>query len=84
MRNLRVRFLMWSAVIAFWLSIPSVYSSEPGVASPESVGISSDRLARIDMFFDKIVKDQVMKGAVVRMSRDDKVVYNKVFGEMDD
>ena len=84
MRKFRVRYLIWSAFIAFWLFIPSVYSGELVVATPESVGMSSDRLARIDMFFDKNVNDQVMKGAVVRISRNNKVVYNKAFGEMDD
>ena len=84
MRHFRVRFLIWSVFIAFWLFIPSVYSSEQGVVVPESVGMSSERLARIDLFFNKLVKDQVMKGSVVRISRDAKVVYNKAFGEMDD
>ena len=71
-------------VILLLLFVPFVSARDLETATPESVGISSDRLARIDMFIDKIVKDQVLKGAVVRMSRDDKVVYNKAFGEMDD
>lgn len=71
-------------VILLLLFVPCVSASDMETVAPETVGISSERLARIDMFFDNIVKDQVMKGAVVRMSRNSKVVYNKAFGGMDD
>lgn len=71
-------------LILLLLSVSFVSAQDLESATPEMVGMSSERLDRINMFFSKIVKDQVMKGAVVRMSRNSKVVYNKAFGEMDD
>ena len=71
-------------VILLLLSVPFVSAKDLETAVPEMVGMSSERLDRMDMFFDKLIKNQAMKGAVVRVSRDSKVVYNKAFGEMDD
>ena len=52
-------------------------------ADPASVGMSGERLARIDkMCLDAIEKDQV-PGMVALVARDGKIVYHKAFGLSD-
>ena len=46
--------------------------------SPESVGISSDRLNRIDKYFKKSISENIIPGLLI--IKDGKIVYNKAFG----
>lgn len=57
-----------------------VCSSALARATPESVGLSSSRLARIDSVVMRYIRDGVFPGAVVGVVRDGKVVYRKAFG----
>lgn len=57
-----------------------VSSSALAEATPESVGLSSSRLARIDSVVMRYIRDGVFPGAVVGVVRDGKVVYRKAFG----
>ena len=52
-------------------------------ASPESVGVSSERLAQIDEFFDREIKQNRVPGVVVAIARNGKLVYFKAFGYAD-
>ncbi len=54
----------------------------PG-ATPESVGLSSERLRRIDAFFAAEMQQQRVPGAVVAIARQGKLVYFKAFGVAD-
>ena len=47
------------------------------VASPESVGFSSEGLARIDQFFAREVAANRVPGAVVAIARDGRLVHYK-------
>ncbi|MFT4943147.1 MAG: CubicO group peptidase (beta-lactamase class C family) [Flavobacteriales bacterium] len=58
-------------------SLPLVY----GKAS--EVGISEDRLARIDSMCIKAIKDGDLPGVVALVARNGKIVYNKAFGWAD-
>lgn len=49
-------------------------------ASPESVGMSSDRLARIDDMLEEAIEKQQIPGAVALVARNGKIVYHKAFG----
>jgi CubicO group peptidase (beta-lactamase class C family) len=51
--------------------------------SPESVGMSSERLARIDSLCQKAVAKNQIPGAVALVARDGKIVYHKAFGMAD-
>lgn len=53
-------------------------------ASPESVGMSSDRLARIDAMCNQAIQDKEVPGMVVLIARKGKIVYNKAFGSADE
>nr|WP_288834641.1 serine hydrolase domain-containing protein [uncultured Flavobacterium sp.] len=52
-------------------------------AAPESVGISSERLARIDNMLNKAVADSEIPGAIALVARKGKIVYFKAFGMAD-
>lgn len=49
-------------------------------ATPESVGMSSPRLARIDQMITKAMGENVIPGAVAMICRNGKIVYQKAFG----
>lgn len=63
---------------------PPVYSKGTAKTGPEALGMSTERLNRIDSFLTKAVKQQQIKGAVALVARNGKVVYQKAFGEMDE
>ncbi len=52
-------------------------------ASPEEVGMSSERLARLDAAMHKAVDSGELPGAVVLIARDGQLVYAKSFGWQD-
>lgn len=49
-------------------------------AKPESVGMSSERLARIDSFMNNCVQNQFIPGSVVFIARNGKIVFYKAYG----
>ncbi|MBU6272582.1 MAG: serine hydrolase, partial [Betaproteobacteria bacterium] len=51
-------------------------------ASPESVGMSSQRLARITETFNAEVAQGKLPGAVVMVARKGKLVYSQAFGNL--
>lgn len=52
-------------------------------ASPESIGMSAERLARIDSLCIKAVSKGDIPGVVAMVVRDGKIVYYKAFGKAD-
>lgn len=65
--------------IAFSQAVRTITSA----AKPEDVGISSERLARIDKVVDEYVKNNQIPGAVVLIVRNGKIAYHKSFGYRD-
>ncbi len=62
----------------------SVHSSQPLTEDkPENVGMSSERLKRIDVFLQKSIDQKEIPGAVALVSRNGKIVYQKAFGSAD-
>ena len=57
-----------------------VASSQLKVATPESVGLDSRRLALIDSVVEEYLDEGAFPGAVVGVVRDGKIVYRKSFG----
>ncbi len=53
-------------------------------ASPESVGLSSERLGRITSMLRQEVADKKLPGAVVMVARKGKLVYAQAFGALND
>jgi CubicO group peptidase (beta-lactamase class C family) len=50
-------------------------------ASPESVGMSSERLAKIDRMCANALEQKSVPGIVALVARHGKIVYHKAFGE---
>jgi CubicO group peptidase (beta-lactamase class C family) len=62
----------------------SLKKSAPLVpGTPESVGMSSERLARIDKMCSDAIENGEIPGAVVLVARKGKIVYHKAFGMAD-
>jgi CubicO group peptidase (beta-lactamase class C family) len=58
-------------------------ASDLPVATPESVGFSSERLERIDAYIARQMANGRLPGASVLLMRHGKVVYSKVYGKAD-
>lgn len=73
------------------LSLPSVaqtpsyasHSAPLSEASPQSVGMSPDRLERIDRMLSESVRDQEIPGAVALVARKGKIVLLRAYGMAD-
>ena len=52
-------------------------------AAPESVGLSPERLNRIDAMLEGAIADTQIPGAVALITRNGKIVYHKAFGHAD-
>ncbi len=82
---MKVRFTSLGVVVLLlFLFVPPAFSQTPETIGPEGVGISAERLTRMDTVLNNAVKEQRIKGVVAMVARDGKVVYQKAFGEMDD
>ena len=68
------------------LSIATTYAQSPKsftVAKPEDAGMSNERLARIDTYFQNLVTKKQIPGAVTLIIRNGKIVHNKTYGYSD-
>jgi len=52
-------------------------------AKPEQVGLSSERLSRIDTYFKDIIDKKEISGAVTLVARHGKIAYFKAYGMAD-
>lgn len=80
MKKVNYPFLFLSAVLIICSCSKSKVLRE---ASPESVNVSSERLARIDKMLQQTIDSGWTAGAVGFIARDGKIVYNKAFGVSD-
>src|SRR5437867_187581 len=53
------------------------------VVAPESAGMSSTKLGKVDGIIQELRRQQKLAGATVMVARHGKVVYFKTFGKMD-
>ena len=52
-------------------------------AEPESVGLSTDRLSRVDALFESYIADGRMAGVIVAIARKGRLVHFRTLGRMD-
>lgn len=74
---------MKKVVVLILLTITSVGFAQKStliIGNPESEGMSTERLARIDQRIQQAIKDNWFPGAVVLIVRNSKIVYNKAYG----
>lgn len=85
MNNMNNRLKSFVVVLLLLLlCAPSAFSKDTGRTGPEALGMSTERLSRIDSVLSSAVKQQRIKGAVVMVARNGKIAYQKAFGEMDE
>ena len=70
-------------LLAFLLLAPTSAARQLQTAVPESVGMSSERLARLDTALQRYVDDGFIPGSVTLVLKDGKVVYEKAVGMRD-
>jgi uncharacterized protein YbbC (DUF1343 family)/CubicO group peptidase (beta-lactamase class C family) len=56
------------------------YAQSLPVAAPQTVGMSAEKLNRIDALIEKDIADKKLPGAVVIVGHKGKIVYRKAFG----
>lgn len=77
-----MNFKKWFLVSLFLIS--NAVFAENTVVSPESVGLSSQRLQNMDALIESHVAEKKIAGANVLIARKGKIAYFKSFGKADD
>ena len=83
MKNILISFFLTCSLLA--VAQTKSIKSSPSLmeATPESVGMSSERLARLDSFLMKSVAGNDIPGAVALVARNGKIVFQKAYGMAD-
>jgi CubicO group peptidase (beta-lactamase class C family) len=76
------RSFVWSLTLAFSVAALS-WAADLPTASPESLGFSSERLARIGPAIKGEIEKGQYPGAVILVARKGKIVYFDSFGQLD-
>ena len=75
---------LWTLTLGLSGQTPSIQKSAPlSTGSPQSVGLSPERLARIDTMAESAIADNDVPGVVALVARKGKIVYHKAFGLAD-
>src|ERR1051325_7324520 len=72
-----------SALATLVLVLPSLHAAGPSLSKPEDVGLSSERLRRIEPIIKSHVAARDLTGAVTLVARRGKVVHFAAFGTTD-
>ena len=83
MKNLIIFLLLFSALTSCTQPVSVKKSLPLSEASPESVGMSTERLSRIDSMLQQAVAADKIPGAVALVARNGKIVFYKAFGMAD-
>ncbi|MCB1123049.1 MAG: beta-lactamase family protein [Verrucomicrobiae bacterium] len=70
-------------ILSFLILFSDLTAQDLKVVKPESLGISSERLERIEPVFQGYVDEGKMAGSVILVARKGKVAYLKAFGDRD-
>ena len=78
-----IRVLALCAIASIALTAQPASTKALPTASPESVGISSQRLARLDAAMKHLVDDKQVAGLVTLVARHGKIVHFNAVGQLD-
>ncbi len=83
--NMRVRsFIRKSLCLLCLLCLAhGAAGAELPVVAPESAGMSSAKLGKVDGIINDLLQQKKLAGATVMIARHGKVVYSKTFGKLD-
>ncbi|MSQ58198.1 MAG: class A beta-lactamase-related serine hydrolase [Betaproteobacteria bacterium] len=70
-------------ILAAWLLYLPAFAAPLPEATPESTGMSSERLQRLTQVMQKAIDKDDLPGVVVMLARNGKLVYSKGFGMQD-
>ncbi|MFY0685766.1 MAG: beta-lactamase family protein [Cyclobacteriaceae bacterium] len=73
--------LLWLAYMVSAQTKSGQVSPELSYAKPETVGMSAERLDRIDKMCQASVKDEGVPGIVALVARNGKIVFHKSYGQ---
>ena len=79
----RLALIFAALVAALFTSLPALAADPLPRATPESVGMSSERLARIGDVLRADIDKGRLPGAVIAVARRGKLVYYQAFGYLD-
>ena len=82
MQNTLKRICGVMLLLALCAWVPA-YGQKPASDKPESVGLSSERLQRINQLIERKIKEDKLVGAVTLVARRGKVVHLAVAGQAD-
>jgi CubicO group peptidase (beta-lactamase class C family) len=71
------------ALLLAWCALTSAYAQRPATDKPEAVGMSSERLQRINQLIERKIKEEKIVGAVTLVARRGKVVHLATAGQSD-
>jgi CubicO group peptidase (beta-lactamase class C family) len=77
------RRLLFIALSALFLAAPALRAEAPPTVAPESVGLSSERLARLHACMQQYVDEGRVAGIVTYVARNGRVVDLAAFGKAD-
>lgn len=81
MTSLQLRFTAWAAGLLATLLVFAVHAADLPRATPEEVGLSSERLARLDQHMQAYVDEHKLAGAVVLIARHGKIAHLSAIGK---
>ncbi|MBA7570554.1 hypothetical protein ES708_12306 [subsurface metagenome] len=81
MRNTSVAILI--VILLTTLACSTLSAQDLPTAKPEKVGLSSERLEKVDTFVESIIAGEKIAGAVTLVARHGKVAQFKTYGMMD-
>jgi len=83
MTGIRLKPIPFIAALFFVMLASNLNAKDLKVVSPESVGLSSERLSRIDKVMQEIIDQKKNAGMVVLIARHGSIAYHKAFGFAD-
>jgi CubicO group peptidase (beta-lactamase class C family) len=83
MTEIRLKIIPFIASLFFVMLAANLNAKELKVVSPESVGLSSERLSRIDKVMQEEIDQKKKAGMVVLVARHGSIAYHNAFGFAD-
>lgn len=74
------RFAM--SVLALLLLVGTALSQEVPTGTPESVGLSSEKLKKVDAVVEDLIARKKLAGAIVMVAKDGRIAFTGVYGKM--
>lgn len=70
------------AALFLFVGIPA-FAQEVPTGTPESVGLSSEKLKKVDAVVEDLIAKKKLAGAIVMIAKDGVVAFTGVYGKMD-